>query len=94
MAKLDFITFIANTEKFTTEKKDKWIDVLAESFQYRDKIEDQASGIMIENPQSKLDFVNEKIINWLYARRDNVCEERIVKQAKKDYHEQKEKDLD
>jgi hypothetical protein len=72
---LNFVKFINdNTPNLTAAKRKDMLDDLAESFRYKTMVE--VDGASIPNPQSKADFVNERLTNYIKTRVKNARIER------------------
>lgn len=78
---LDFVKFISDNTTLTIAKQKDMLNDLAESFQYKDEVIDNETGRTIPNPQSKKDFVNEKINYWIKVRVRGVRQERAQRAA-------------
>jgi len=77
---IDFVKYISeNTPKLTAAKKKAMLEDLAESLQYPETAYDHEKGAQIPNPQSKADYVNEKITYWIKIRVMGTRRERAAK---------------
>jgi hypothetical protein len=72
---LNFVKFLNdNTPNLTAAKRKDMLDDLAESFQYKTMVE--VDGTSVPNPQSKADFVNERLTYYIKTRVKNARIER------------------